>query len=72
MQETTESKVSGGMVIKTIKKVYEAGEQYFEIDGQKFGLQSIETMRIDGNLRKCDIVLRQIITPQSSEIKVIL
>ena len=58
--------------METIVATYEEGEKYMEIKGEKFMVTEIKNIIIDGKLAKCDVQLRQIITPQSIEVVICL
>lgn len=53
---------------EVIKTEYYPDEKTIEIFGEKFALVGVERTLIDGQIRHCDITLRQIITPQSIDI----
>lgn len=45
--------------IRKMKTVYEEGERYFELDGEKFICVSVETVTQDDTLRMQEIKLRR-------------
>lgn len=70
MQEKTDINTTPGGCVKKITRVFEHGERFIEIDGEKFALLETCHKWHDEKLVACDITIRQLITPKSIEVMV--